>query len=253
MNHEVEPEIRDAEFSWIACQEKACKMFIAGRQQGACTEWRSGAELAEQFDANDPRRAASLNNLGIGLRIEDNDDESERLYRDSEQAWKNAALWIEEMRLQPRARSSLFHLRLESNHARIYNARIRGAYQQLLSAGYAVTLNNMGELFGHLGYTSQARDLYGQAYDLRCTAMDENETLARRMKAHLNILNGQSEPSQSPTQPSAFAYTELAFNTQAEKMKWIVDRPPEFTDEGRLMAAVLGTQMLVRIRELRQD
>lgn len=251
VNYEAESEIVDGELSWITCQEKAREMFLAGQEQAACTEWRNSAGIAEQFSTNDPRRAASLNNLGIALRIEDDNHESERLYRESEQAWKNATLWVEEMELQPRARSSLFHLRLESRHAKTYDNKIRGTYQQILSAGYAVTLNNIGELLGSLGLDSQACGLCEQAYDLRRTAMDENETLARHMKSRLLALNGQSDSLQAPTQPSAFAYTELTFTAQAEEMKWIIDLPSEFTDEGRLMAAVLSTQMLDQIQGLR--
>lgn len=248
MNEDAELGACDAELSWVACQETASRWFEAARQQAACNEWRAGLEIAEQFSPNDPRRAASLNNLGIALRIEGDYHESERFYRAAEQAWKNAALWVEQMRLQPRARSSLFHLRLETRHAPTYNASVLATYQRLPSAGYAITLNNLGELFEALGRVSQARELYAQAYDMRSMAMDEAETLARRMRANFFSLSGEqpSAAAQPETRSSAFAYTALSFSAQAEKLRWIVDRPPELTDEGRLMAAVLCAQMLDR-------
>jgi tetratricopeptide (TPR) repeat protein len=245
VNEDAELGRSDVDFSWLAYQETARKWFEVGRQRAACNEWRAGFEIAEQLGANDPRRAASLSNLAIALCIEGDYPESERLYRAAEQAWKDAAPWVEQMQFQPRARSSLFHLRLEARHARTYKQSVIAGYQRLLCAGRAVTLSNLGELFELLARAPQARDLYAQAHDLRATSMDEAETLAQRMSAKLRALSGESPAGTPPlVRSSAFAYTALSFSAQAERMRWIVDQPAEFTDEGRLMAAVLCAQML---------
>ncbi len=235
----------DAELSWATYQEAAASRFDARQQQAARNEWRAAFEIAERFDANDPRRAASLNNMGIGLRIESGYRESERLYREAEQAWKNAALWVEDMRLQPRARSSLFHLRLEASHAQTYKRPLLARWQRLLSAGYAVTLNNLAELFERSGRLSQARLLYAQAFQTRAKATDAAEPLASRMRTNLYGMIGGTSPAQSPAAVT-LAYATPLFSAQAEKMGWIVDRPPELTDEGRLMAAILCVHMLGR-------
>jgi hypothetical protein len=97
----------DAEFSWTACQEAAPELLRTGQKSAACEQWRIASAIADQFGERDPRRATSLNNLGIALRIEGDYSESERLYRSAESAWKDTAVWIEDMRLEPRAQRTV--------------------------------------------------------------------------------------------------------------------------------------------------
>jgi hypothetical protein len=74
----------------------------------------------------DPRRAASLMSLALISRPAD----AARLLREALAAWDAALIWIDGMTLAPRARSSLFHLRLEAKHPGAYAARERARLKQ---------------------------------------------------------------------------------------------------------------------------
>jgi rubrerythrin len=149
------------------------------------------------------------------------------------------------MRLAQRARSSLFHLRLESKHRKKYNNMARRNYQKLLSAGQAATLNNLAELFHSTNRLKQAEQFYHQALRKRTSSMDEQECGVAVIRKNIACLSDAAAPqTDAPDNSHPQSCAAVAFLSQAEHHRWVVDRPAEFTDEGRLMAAVLLTHLL---------
>ena len=121
------------EFLWVHITEAAASEFDGGRYSIAAEKWQSAYRIAQGFDDSDPRLAGSLNNLAIAFRINRDFDEAERVYRSALKNWDSAAHWIDRMRLTQRARSSLFHLRLENKHRKQYDNIARRNLMEYMS------------------------------------------------------------------------------------------------------------------------
>ena len=163
------------EFLWVHITEAAASEFDEWRYSIAAEKWQSAYRIAQGFDDSDPRLAGSLNNLAIAFRINRDFDEAERVYRSALKNWDSAAHWVDRMRLTQRARSSLFHLRLENKHRKQYDNIARRNYRKLIPAGHAATLNNLAELFHSTNRFKEAERIYHQALQKRIGSMDEQE------------------------------------------------------------------------------
>jgi tetratricopeptide (TPR) repeat protein len=245
MEANSEKEKPNREFLWIQLCEAASFELARNRYAGAATQWEKAHGIAQDFGDPDPRVASSLSNLAIAHRIKGNFEEAERLYRFAIEGWKASSRWVERMSLSQRARSSLFHFRLEQKHRKQYDQIARRKYQKLLPAGQAGTLNNLGELFQTLNRLQDAEQLYNQALQDRMTSMGKDEwgveTIRRNIAALSDMVTPQADHTVSSSRESR---GDESFNSQALQQGWIVDDPPEFTDEGRLMAAILLTGVL---------
>jgi tetratricopeptide (TPR) repeat protein len=201
------------------------------------------------FDDRDPRLAGSLNNLALAFRIKHDFDEAERIYRRALQNWKSAAHWVETMQLRQRARSSLFHLRLESKHRKKYDNIARKNYKKLLSAGQAGTLNNLAELFQTSKRFKEAERYYHQALRKRAESMDEQESGVVIINMNLDSLSDAiNKLPETALRAAQKSKDPAGFISKAEQQGWIVDKPPEFTDEGRLMAAIFLSHLVDHTR-----
>jgi tetratricopeptide (TPR) repeat protein len=237
------------EFLWVRITETATSEFDGGRFNAAAENWRHAHRIARDFDDRDPRLAGSLNNLATTFRINHDFVEAERIYRSALENWKSAAHWIDGMQLRQRARSSLFHLRLERKHRKKYDNIARRKYQKLLSAGQAATLNNLAELFHSTNRYKEAEQFYHQAHRKRLGSMDEQEYGVAIIRNNLNSLSDALNKSPRTTFGVAHKSKETAgFISRAEQQGWIVDKPSEFTDEGRLMAAIFLTHLVEHTR-----
>ncbi|NIQ39698.1 MAG: tetratricopeptide repeat protein [Proteobacteria bacterium] len=245
MEANSEKETPNREFLWVQHCEAASLEFARNLYAVAATQWEKAYRIAQDFGDSDPRVASSLNNLAIAHRIKGNFEEAERLYRCAIEGWKASSHWIDSMCLSPRARSSLFHFRLEQKHRKQYDQIARSKYQKLLHAGQAGTRNNLGELFQTLGRLQDAEKLYNQALQerIKSMGMDERgvETIRRNVAALSDVITPRADHTVNSTQKSC---GDESFNSQALRQGWIVDDPPEFTDEGRLMAAILLTCLI---------
>jgi tetratricopeptide (TPR) repeat protein len=246
---DIQKERTNPEFSWVRFTETATSEFNSGRFSAAAENWRNAHRMTRNFDECDPRLAGSLNNLALTFRIQHDFDEAERIYRSALQNWESAAHWVDTMQLRQRARSSLFHLRLERKHRKKYDTAVRRKHQKLRVAGQAGTLNNLAELFHSTNRFKEAGQFYQQALRKRCDSMDAKDHGVTIIKTNLAGLSDLLNKSQRPMfRASHPCQQPFGFNTRAAQQGWIVDKPPEFTDEGRLMAAIFLTHLVDHTR-----
>jgi tetratricopeptide (TPR) repeat protein len=214
---------------------------------GAAHRCQEAYDVVKEFGRDDPRVASSLNNVGIALRVKMEFDEAEQYYRDALEAWKASSGWVDKMRLAQRARSSLFHLRLEQKHREQYNRIALEKYRKLLWGGSSATVNNLAELFHQTGKVQDAKRLYDQALEKRLISMGPDEAGVAVIRENMSSLR---DPEVKQEESDSTYWHALAgndpFSSQAVQQGWIVDNPPEFTDEGRLMAAILLAGLLDR-------
>ncbi len=233
------------EFLWVHITEAATSDFDGGRFSIAAEKWQNAYRIAQGFDECDPRLAGSLNNLAIAFRINKDFEQAARCYRNALDNWESAADWVDRMQLGQRARSSLFHLRLENKHRKKYDNIARRNYQKLISAGHAATLNNLAELFHSINQRQDAKQHYAQALQHRISSMGDQDRGVAVIRKNIACLSDAAAPQPDKTDNSARqSNAPASFLSQAEHHRWVVDRPAEFTDEGRLMAAILLTHHL---------
>jgi tetratricopeptide (TPR) repeat protein len=235
----------DSEFLWVQTTEQAVVEFDSGRFSAAAEKWQKAHGVAQNFDPGDPRWASSLNNLAIAFRINKYFEEAARYYRSALENWESASSWINRMQLEQRARSSLFHLRMEHKHRKKYDNIARRKYHKLLPAGQASTLNNLAELSHNSKRFQEAERLYHQALQKRIDSMGEQESGVAII--HSNLAN-LSDTVIKPPEPTLIGPIKSkktgGFISKAQKNGWIVDKPAEFTDEGRFMAAIFLTHLI---------
>lgn len=228
---------RDEELHWLKATETAVEMVAAGQFVAALMNWKAACAAADGFVPDDPRRAANLNNVAVGLRLCGEPAQAGDTYQQAMEAWLAASAWVEGMRLAPRARSSLFHLRLERHHRAIYDGHLRAKYARILAGGRAVSEYNVAEL-GHAGARdARAAEAYRRTAAARRGMDEKDDRVAEVMESSL-----AAAESGVSTWTGLRAVTAVcSFRVLAERRGWIIDRPAVFTDEGRLMAAVLCT------------
>jgi len=111
----------EAELSWEALQESAAALAAQGRHDEAAPLWGKALFLARtHFSRDDPRLATSLANHAVALRRAGNDGIARDLFAEALKIWDASAPWIDRLRVESQARSSLFHLRLEARHRGVY-------------------------------------------------------------------------------------------------------------------------------------
>ena len=116
------------ELRWEALQEAAHAAHGAGDPAGAARLWRRAWRIAFwRMARRDPRYAASLANRGFAARL--GGGNPGRAYRRAAARWASVPEWIEGMEIARRARSSLFHLRLEARHADTYRENSMKRYR----------------------------------------------------------------------------------------------------------------------------
>lgn len=141
---------------WERLAEAGLAAFDAGERDAAGALWMAALAHAEGFDGDDPRRAATLNNLAAVRLRRGGAGEAEGFYGAALDAWRAAEAWVGRMDLLPRARSSLFHLRLEQKHREAYRCIARAEMEKLLHEGHAATLGNLAALRRAAGKAAEA-------------------------------------------------------------------------------------------------
>lgn len=117
---------RDSDLGWERLQERALDALRAGDRAAAARAWRRAWWLALlRFGRGDPRHATSVANLGLAARLAGREALARRRYARALGLWGAAPDWIERMKIARRARSSLFHLRMEAKHWPSYEANMR--------------------------------------------------------------------------------------------------------------------------------
>lgn len=110
---------------WERLQEAGNRALENGEAQTATRRFRKAFWLGRLgFAKDDPRRATGLANLACMARIGGSSARAERRYSTARELWRTAPAKLKKIHVQPRARSSLFHLRMELKHRRLYRANL---------------------------------------------------------------------------------------------------------------------------------
>ncbi|MGH6946777.1 MAG: hypothetical protein ACREDZ_05570 [Kiloniellales bacterium] len=116
----------DQEVRWEHLCERAAKLATAGGASEAAPHWAEALFLARQsFAPIDPRLATSIANHAFALRLGGDSATAAELFREAMTIWDASGQWIAALRIERRARSSLFHLRMEAKHWKTYEATMR--------------------------------------------------------------------------------------------------------------------------------
>ena len=108
---------------WERLTERGCANLADGRIATAARRFNLAALIARAgFSSGDPRMATSLANLGSVAARAGRDATARRRYARAAAAWPGAAAVPDHAAFAPRARSSLFHLRMERLHGETYRA-----------------------------------------------------------------------------------------------------------------------------------
>ena len=128
-----------ADADWEGLQSAAAEAFAGNDLDSAAAHSAAALRTARaSFEADDPRLATSLANYAAALR-QKGEAVPATLWEEALGVWDGAPAWLARQRLAPRARSSIFHLRLEARHAGAYDANLRRRASALLDEARAAT------------------------------------------------------------------------------------------------------------------
>lgn len=119
---------RRADLGWERLQEAGNARLQEGDIPGATRAFRRAGWIAFwRFRGADPRCATTLANLAFIDRLTGRESRARRRYAKARRLWARVGGVIGEMQIARRARSSLFHMRMEAKHWDTYqqNMRIR--------------------------------------------------------------------------------------------------------------------------------
>ena len=119
---------RRSDLWWERLSESGNRAFLSGDINAAARAFgRAGWIARLRFAKDDPRRTATLANLAQIDRAQGREARAARRLHAAQEQWRGVEAFIETMTIARRARSSLFHLRMEALHWDTYtdNARIR--------------------------------------------------------------------------------------------------------------------------------
>ena len=129
----------NAEVIWEQVQEAAAECERAGERTEAAELWRGALDLArEHLSSGDLRHATSLANLAVAERWAGDTAAATRCIEEALALWDAGEEWVESLMPVARARSSTFHLRLESKHPGAYDRFPRERYRRLAREGREV-------------------------------------------------------------------------------------------------------------------
>ncbi|CUH99296.1 hypothetical protein [Leisingera aquaemixtae] len=132
-----------ADLAWERLMERALAAAAAGRSRQAMRLFRLADLLARAaFPAADLRRAAAPANLAVLHFRRGALAEAERLQARALRVWAGAAEQVAAMRIAPRSRSSLFHLRMEALHRDTFHANLKTRVGRI-AAETGETLRNL--------------------------------------------------------------------------------------------------------------
>ena len=129
----------NAEVIWEQIQEAAAECERSGEPAEAADFWQGALDLArEHLARGDLRLATSVANLAVAERRAGNPVAAARGHEEALALWDAGGEWVESLVPVARARSSTFHLRLESRHQGAYDRFPRERYRMLAREGRAI-------------------------------------------------------------------------------------------------------------------
>ena len=122
---------RRSEIWWERLQARAKARQSAGDLDAAARCWMLAHGLGLiLLSREDPRFACGLANAAAAARHRGRLRAAEERHRRACQLWRSVPAWVEKIRPAPRARSSLFHLRLARRHAETYRKNLRAKLRE---------------------------------------------------------------------------------------------------------------------------
>lgn len=120
---------------WERLQERSNERLRAQRRIAAAAGFAAAFAIARvRFGAGDLRRPASRANLAFALRALGAERSARKGYAAAKAEWAGASGAMESAEIKPRARSSLFHMRMEARHWDTYKlnriARLRKFHEE---------------------------------------------------------------------------------------------------------------------------
>jgi hypothetical protein len=114
----------EADLAWERDSELGAEAVAKGEMALAKEATGSALRIArESFAAADPRLGTSLANFAVSLHTSGDTNGVAILLQKALDAWQGTGPWIARMDAPRIARSSLFHMRMESLHRETYRAR----------------------------------------------------------------------------------------------------------------------------------
>ncbi len=116
------------DIKWERLSEQANAAYLDGDTKQAASKFRRAYLLARLgFDKTDPRFATSLANAGFADRLSGKNGMAIKKLGMARALWADVPNSLNKIKISPRARSSLFHLRMEARHWDTYcdNTRLR--------------------------------------------------------------------------------------------------------------------------------
>lgn len=131
---------RNEDAAWERLQQEGCDALAECDTESAARKVGQALQLARQhFQLGDPRLASSLTNQALLLR-QKKDPLADRLFEEALFHWDRCEAWLDD---QPpprrRAKSSLFHLRLEAKHPGAYESHRRRHDLELMAKARRAT------------------------------------------------------------------------------------------------------------------
>ena len=124
----------EADTAWEQLQVGAAQAFAAHDLAGAAERWAAALRTGRaSFAADDPRLATGLANHATALRLRGQPVPA-KLWEEALEIWAAAPAWLARQRFASRARSSVFHLRLEAKHGGAYDENLRRRAETLMHA-----------------------------------------------------------------------------------------------------------------------
>lgn len=122
----------EEDLAWEATAERTVDAAAKKDTIRAKDEAGEALRLARSsFEPIDPRLGTSLANFGISLSLAGDNEGYDSLIEKALEGWRSAPLWISRMEAPRVARSSLFHLRMESLHRDTYRTRWQKRWNEI--------------------------------------------------------------------------------------------------------------------------
>lgn len=112
---------------WEREQERGNSALVKGDRIAASRCFRGALRIARaNFEANDPRRATSVANLGYVARMAGHEALAREHYAEASGRWLTVPKQLDGLEMASRGRSSAHHLRMEARHWQTYVQELRG-------------------------------------------------------------------------------------------------------------------------------
>ncbi len=140
---------------WEYLHEQALKMVATGYVcSSEAFTWEALLLARDSFSPIDPRIAASIANCAFFHGLNRDEKTAISMYSEAVQIWNACGPWVDTLKIERRARSSIFHLRMETRHWPVYEARQREKLMNLVDRGRAAVIAlSKGQQIDLPGYT----------------------------------------------------------------------------------------------------